>query len=77
MAGLMVNILMGTERSKWAYVVYESNALDMQVLSIKSVLKQLYYILINSVLRGETLCPCKENALVYRRLFNGERERKT
>lgn len=40
-------------------------------------MEQLDYILIDSILCRETLCPCKEKALVKRRLFDGEREGKT
>jgi hypothetical protein len=47
-----------------AYVIYESDTLDMQMFPIKRVLKQLDYILVNGILRSEALCPCEENPLV-------------
>lgn len=46
------------------------------MLAIERVLEQLDYIFIYSIFCGETFRPCEEDALVSRRLFNGEREGK-
>ena len=37
-----------------AYIVHQSNALDVQMLPVKGVLEEFYDIVSNSVLCGET-----------------------
>ena len=56
----------------WAYVVHESNTLDVQVLPVKRVLKKSDDVFVDGVLGGEPFGPCEEIPLVECGLFDRE-----
>ena len=37
-----------------AYIVYQSNTLDVQMLSVEGVLEEFYNVVSNGILRSET-----------------------
>ena len=55
-------------------IVDESNAFDVDMFPVKSVLKEFHDVLSHGVLGGETFGPGKENTRIEGRLLNREGE---
>jgi hypothetical protein len=59
-------------RDKETHVVDKSAAPDVDVFTVKSVLKELDDIMSNSILGCESLCPSQQLSGINSSLFDGE-----